>query len=180
MVEEILSNKIIAKSQHHQTCLLLLPQTVRLKGLKYKSVTGILLTQDTAQCIHVHKRVTCKRGFFFLPSRVTVQLFVLIYCLRFGNDSNVICLPLKEGIAVENCKETAEPNNENLPRLPRSMDTPALLSTSQGKAADQIGSEEQDTNILKVPGSSIMAENADRYSQNILQYFNMICDQTNF
>lgn len=84
------------------------------------------------------------------------------------------CSPPKEeeGTAVVNCKETAEPNNEN---LPRSMDTttPAPLSTSQDKAADQISSEEQDTSKLKVPASAIMAENADRYSQKIPRCFNL-------
>ncbi|XP_041945227.1 OTU deubiquitinase with linear linkage specificity b isoform X4 [Alosa sapidissima] len=80
--------------------------------------------------------------------------------LRFGDDPNVNCSSLREGDAVESCKETAEPNNENLLRLARSMDktTPAPLSTSQDKAAEQMRSEEQETNKLKVPVSSIMPE----------------------
>ncbi|XP_076151499.1 ubiquitin thioesterase otulin isoform X2 [Alosa pseudoharengus] len=81
-------------------------------------------------------------------------------CNRFRDDPNVNCSSLREGDAVESCKETAGPNNENLLRLARSMDktTPAPLSTSQDKAAEQMRSEEQETNKLKVPVSSVMPE----------------------
>ncbi|XP_062381952.1 OTU deubiquitinase with linear linkage specificity b isoform X2 [Sardina pilchardus] len=82
-------------------------------------------------------------------------------CNRFWDDPSVNCSSLREDDAVvESCKETAEPNNENLLGLARSMDktTPAPLSTSQDKVADQMRSEEQETNKLKVPVSSIMPE----------------------
>ncbi|XP_012691341.2 OTU deubiquitinase with linear linkage specificity b isoform X1 [Clupea harengus] len=76
-------------------------------------------------------------------------------CNRFGDDSHVNCSQPKEGNAVGSCEQIAEPNDENRPRLARTMDrtTPAMLSTSQDKATVRIGSEEH-----KVPVTSIMPE----------------------
>lgn len=72
------------------------------------------------------------------------------------------CSQPKEGNAVGSCEQIAEPNDENRPRLARTMDrtTPAMLSTSQDKATVRIGLEEH-----KVPVTSIMPEEDHRYSK---------------
>lgn len=97
--------------------------------------------------------VNSERHYFFLFSSIAF----FNNCLRFGDDPHVNCSQLKEGNAVESSEKTAEPNNESLPRLARTMDrtrpTTEMPFTSQDKATDQIGSGEH-----RVPVSSLMPE----------------------